>query len=118
MDRWRLVLPGAVGSRSPYDAMVRQMSTALRAMGKVDQPFNRTSADMDSISARLQRLTAQVKKAVAYQESMRDWEKGNGYSTIQGILQQTVSTMRNSPIIAKKAQSEWISSRSAAMLAR
>jgi hypothetical protein len=94
------------------------MSTVLRASGKVAQPFNRTSADMDSISARLQKLTGQVRKAIAYQESMRDWEKTNGYDSIQGILQQTVATMRNSPIVAKKAQSEWLSSRSAAMLAR
>lgn len=111
-------MPGAVGSGTSYDAMVRQMSTVLRASGKVAQPFNRTSADTDSISARLQKLTGQVRKAIAYQESMRDWEKTNGYDSIQGILQQTVATMRNSPIVAKKAQSEWLSSRSAAMLAR
>lgn len=111
-------MPGAVGSGTSYDAMVRQMSTVLRAAGKVEQPFNRKSADMDSISARLQKLSGQVKKAVAFQESMRDWEKTHGYSAIQGILQQTVATMRNSPLIAKKAQSEWLSTRSAAVLAR
>lgn len=98
--------------------MVTQMSMSLRAVGKVDQPFNRTSADVDSISVRLQKLTGQVRKAIAYQESMRDWERTDGYTAIQGMLQQTVSTMRNSPVIAKKAQSEWINSRSAAMLAR
>ncbi len=112
------MLPGAVGSGTSYDAMVRQMSTVLRAAGKVEQPFNRTSADVDTISARLQKLSGQVRQAIAYQQSMRDWEKTNGYSAIQGILQQTVATMRNSPLVAKKAQSEWLSSRSAAMLAR
>lgn len=110
-------MPGAVGSGTSYDAMVRQMSTVLRAAGKLEQPFNRSAADIDTVSARLQKLTGQVRQAVAFQESMRDWEKPDGYSSIQGILQQTVATMRNTPIVAKKAQSEWLSSRSAAMLA-
>lgn len=106
-------MPAAVGNRTSYDALVSQMSTALRSAGTVAKPFNKTNFDGVALRGRLQELEGFVKRSVDFQNELRSWGQGDNYTSIQGILQQTVAKMRSSPLEAKQAQVEWLSRQAA-----